>query len=109
MSRSIEPSSTSRVDPLLGDASAVADGRRRSRRSLIGRQGAYALHARYDSTALTRAARDKFLARFEEEVDPRRELPEQERQRRAQYARKSYMTALARKSADARARTKDAS
>ena len=75
---------------------------RRTNRSLIARQGAHALHAQYDSRELTQPARDKFLARFVEEVDPERTLSERERLRRAEHARKAYFIALARKSADAR-------
>src|SRR2546427_165616 len=58
--------------------SGVAD--RRANRSLIGRQGAYALHARYDGRELTQRARDNFLARFIDDVDPHRELPDPTRQ-----------------------------
>lgn len=71
-------------------------------RSLRGRAGAHALHAKHDSRALTKNGRDKFLARFEDEVDPDRKLPEAERLRRAEHARKSYMAKLALKSARAR-------
>jgi len=64
-------------------------------RSLRGRMGAYALHARYDSRQTTAAARDAFLRRFVDEVDPDRVLPESERLRRAAAARKAYFTRLA--------------
>ena len=83
-------------------ASAVRKAR--TDRSMIARQGAHALHAKYDSRELTQPARDKFLARFVDEVDPSGELPESERLRRAEHARKAYMTSLARKSAAARSR-----
>jgi len=98
--------SESLIEGLTVDASAVLDERRRDR-SLIGRQGAYALHAHHDSRELTKPARDRFLARFEDEVDPQRELGEPERLRRAEYARKAYMLGLARKSAATRARAKN--
>jgi hypothetical protein len=78
-------------------------------RSLIARQGAYTLHARYDSRELTQAARDKFLERFIDDVDPNRELPEHERLRRAESLKKAYFPGLARKSAAARAQRKTAS
>jgi hypothetical protein len=55
-----------------------------------------------DKTARTRPARDKFLERFEREVDPERKLPEKERTERALFARRAYMTALARRSAQVR-------
>jgi hypothetical protein len=89
------------MDRLNGCAAARGD------RSLVGRQGAHALHAKYDSRELTKAARDKFLGRFVDEVDPKRELPERERLRRADHAKKAYFTAMARKSAAIRARRKN--
>jgi len=39
-------------------------------RSLRGRIGAHALHAKYDSRELTASARGAFLDRFERQVDP---------------------------------------
>ncbi len=56
-------------------------------RALRARIGAYALHAKYDRRELTAPARDRFLARFLDEVDPDRTLPEPERLRRARQAR----------------------
>jgi hypothetical protein len=73
-----------------------------SERSQRSRLAAHVLHSRYDSRELTQAARDKFQSRFENEVDPNRILPEKERLRRAEHARKAYYTALALKSAKAR-------
>lgn len=55
-----------------------------------------------DRTARTAPARHAFLARFEDQVDPRRELPPEERARRAAHARKAYFARLALKSAQAR-------
>jgi hypothetical protein len=72
-------------------------------RSLRGRIGAYSLHAKYDSRATTEPARRAFLSRFEREVDPDGVLPEPERLRRAEYARKAYFARLALASAKARA------
>jgi hypothetical protein len=74
-------------------------------RSLIARSAAYRLHSLYDSRDLTANARAAFADRFVWQVDPDRLLPERERQRRADCARKAYYTALAAKSAQAR-RTK---
>ncbi len=74
-----------------------------SQRSLAARIGAYHLHASYDSRQITAAARKAFMNRFEIEVDPRKELPEAERLRRAEAARKAYFTRLAYQSAKARA------
>ena len=73
-------------------------------RVLRGRIGAYKLHATHDPRVTTTNARAAFLARFEDEVDPERELPEAERLRRATMARKAYFAALAYKSAVARSR-----
>ncbi len=77
-------------------------------RALRGRIGAHALHARYGGREITAAARAKFLLRFLDEVDPERRLPEQERLRRAEHARKAYFARLALRSARARSsRVKD--
>jgi hypothetical protein len=70
---------------------------------LRARRGAYSLHARYDGLEITAGARAAFLRRFEREVDPNLVLPAEERQRRAVYARKAYMTGLALASSRARA------
>jgi len=59
------------------------------------RIGAFALHAKYDSRQIAARATRGFLARFEREVDPDGLLSPEERTRRAEYARRSYMTALA--------------
>jgi hypothetical protein len=67
-----------------------------------GRIGAYATLSRYDARDLTAAARERFLRRFVDEVDPDSELPIEERERRALYARKRYFAELALKSARAR-------
>jgi hypothetical protein len=72
--------------------------------ALRGRIGAYRLHATHDPRETTAAARAKFLARFEREVDPDGLLPEPERLRRAEMARKAYFAALALKSSRTRAR-----
>ena len=73
-------------------------------RVLNSRIAAYSLHSKYDSRELTAPARDKFMARFENEVDPDRVLPQAERKRRAEHAKKAYFTRLAYKSAKARKR-----
>jgi hypothetical protein len=70
--------------------------------SLIGRIGAYSLHAKYDPRETTAAARRTFLSRFELEVDPDSKLPTVERLRRAESARKAYFARLAFKSVQAR-------
>ncbi len=74
-----------------------------------GRIGAYTTHSRHDARELTRAGREAFLSRFETQVDPKGELPLEERQRRAEAARKAHFARLARLSANARrARSKQA-
>lgn len=79
-----------------------------SERTLRARLAAHQLHAQHDSRALTAAGRAKFLLRFLDEVDPDRALPEGERLRRAEHARKAYFTRLAFESAKARRRKKAA-
>jgi hypothetical protein len=59
------------------------------------RIGAFALHAKHDPRETTKAGTAAFLARFEREVDPDGTLPPAERLRRAEYARRAYMTSLA--------------
>jgi hypothetical protein len=73
-----------------------------AQRSLRARAAAYRLHSLYDSRELTAKARAAFEDRFARQVDPDGVLPEAERRRRAEYARKAYYTALAAKSAKAR-------
>jgi hypothetical protein len=79
-----------------------------SERSLHARLAAFELHAQYDSRELTAPARSAFLAKFEDEVDPDRTLPEAERIRRAEAKRRAYFTRLALKSAQARRRKSEA-
>lgn len=50
-----------------------------------------------DRSARTRPAREKFLQRFEQEVDPDGTLPADERRRRAEHAKRAYMLRLAKK------------
>mgnify|MGYP001321891852 CR=1 FL=1 len=75
-----------------------------SEMALRGRIGAYVLHATHDSRETTAAAREAFLGHFEHEVDPDRVLPDAERQRRAQMARKAHFARLALASARKRQR-----
>ncbi len=71
-------------------------------RRLRARAAAYRLHSLYDSRELTAKARAAFGERFARQVDPDGSLPDAERQRRAECARKAYYSALAAKSAKAR-------
>jgi hypothetical protein len=73
-------------------------------RTKRARQAAYAMHAKQDTKVTTAKARATFLARFEQQVDPDRTLPEKERERRAEAARKSYYAGLALRSSQARRR-----
>lgn len=77
-------------------------------RRLRGKIAAHVTHARHDSCEITKAARAAFLGRFEDEVDPNRELSVAERARRAEHARKAYFTRLALASARARRARKGA-
>jgi hypothetical protein len=75
---------------------------------LRGRLGAFATLSRHDPKILTAAARQQFLKRFLDEVDPRAELPAEERERRAHFARKRYFASLALESARARRKSEPA-
>jgi hypothetical protein len=86
---------------MAGDENQIG-GLTPAERSLRARLGAYALFSKVDPVEHTAAARRKFLERFEREVDPDGVLPEKERIRRAQYARKAYFSRLAQASAKAR-------
>jgi hypothetical protein len=68
-----------------------------------GRIGAHVSWSRtIDRAARTEPGRKGFLARFEREVDPDGVLPEGERARRAEHARRAYMQKLALASAASR-------
>ena len=55
-----------------------------------------------DRSARTRPAREKFLQRFEREVDPDGALSPDERRRRAEHAKRAYMLRLAKRAVSAR-------
>ena len=67
-----------------------------------GRIGAYAAHSRHDLRELTASARAAFLQSFEDQVDPDKVLPAEERARRAAAARKAHFARLAYRSVAAR-------
>jgi hypothetical protein len=71
-------------------------------RRQVARIGGLTRAARYDGRVVTSAARRGFMARFEDEVDPDRQLPLDERQRRAQAAMRAHMARLALRSAKSR-------
>lgn len=62
-----------------------------------------------DRSAATRPGRERFLAKFEDEVDPDRVLPVAERARRAALKRRAHMQRLALKSARARRKSREQS
>ncbi len=76
---------------------------------LRGRIGAYVLHSTHDSRKITANAHQAFLRKFEDEVDPEKELSPDERRRRAEHARKAYFLQLALRSAQLRGRRKNSS
>lgn len=75
----------------------------RSLKSLAGRIGAYAQHARHDPRETTAAARATFAASFLDKVDPDHVLPLAERTRRAEAARREFYARIALASAKSRA------
>ncbi len=64
-------------------------------RRLRARLGGYALAAKHDPKEYTAAARETFRRTFDDQVDPERALPEGERARRAEAARRAFYTRLA--------------
>lgn len=71
-------------------------------RSLQARYAAYTRWSREDPTENTARARRGLNEKFRREADPNNELPEAERQRRAECARKAYYQRLALASVKAR-------
>lgn len=71
-------------------------------RSIRARIAALSRWSKEDPREATKPARAGFLRRFLEEVDPHNELPEAERNRRAEAARRAYFARLALKSAKTR-------
>ena len=74
-----------------------------AQRTLRARRAALVRHSHADGRSSTARAREGFLRRFLNEVDPGGLLPEAERNRRAERALRAHMLALASKSAKARA------
>ena len=72
-------------------------------RAPLAAHAPHALYARIaDPSAHTAPARAAFLSRFEGEVDPTGQLPEDARPYRAEHARKAYFARLALASVKAR-------
>ena len=69
-----------------------------TQRSLRAKIAAHVLHSKYDSRELTaparRAATEKLNERLLAEIDPHKELPEGERARRLEHARKAHFSRL---------------
>lgn len=81
----------------------MADGLTPAQRSMRARIAASVRWSKTDDReAATRAARQAFLDRFEQEVDPDGVLDPAERAIRAGHARKAYYSRLALKSSRAR-------
>lgn len=76
-------------------------------RTLRARIGAFSLHATHDPRLTTVKARATFNAKFEDVVDPEHQLPEPERLRRAEAARKAHYAKMALASAIARRKPVD--
>ena len=82
----------------------MTDDGKSKRHSQAGKIGAHSRWAREeDRSAATQPARDGMYRRFEDEVDPERRLPADERAKRVENARRAYYKRLAMKSAQARA------
>lgn len=74
-------------------------------RQLRASLAAHEMHARYDGRQITANARDGFRQRFLRQVDAASpDLPEPERQRRADHLLKAHMQRLALASSRSRAR-----
>lgn len=74
-------------------------------RSIQARAAAHTSWARTaDPAARTARGREAFLDRFDREVDPDGVLPDADRVRRAEHARRAYFSMLAAKSAAVRKR-----
>jgi hypothetical protein len=69
---------------------------------LNGRVGGFTTRSRHDPRDYTAAARARFRDGFAERVDPEGVLPPEERQARADAARRAHMARLAAKSASVR-------
>jgi hypothetical protein len=77
------------------------------RAALIGSIGGNITASRTDSLERTARARQAAYQRFLDEVDPRQELPEDERHRRAKALERAHMARMRLLSADARAERKE--
>lgn len=99
------PSSQTVTDTPASDQTEPAGkpGSTPTQRRLQAQAAAHAKWSKNDPVAGTAPAREAFLGRFIDQVDPERKLTEKERTRRALSARKAYFAGLALKSSKARA------
>lgn len=74
----------------------------KSLQAVRGRIGGLVKASKYPASELTSAARQTFLRKFEQQVDPDGVLPPEERARRAEAARRAHFARLALLSAKAR-------
>ena len=85
------------------------EGLTREQRSQRARIAVYTRWSKEDPSKQAAIAREGFMKRFLDEVDPDRVLPEAERNRRAASAHKAHMVRLSFMSSKARAARKRAS
>lgn len=83
----------------VGLAPAISAQRRAS-----GRIGAYVTNSRHDPRRNTEKARQAMFERFIKEVDPNNELPREEQERRATFARKAHLARMTQLAREARRR-----
>lgn len=83
----------------------IIDPARSAYFATLGRIGASVTNSRWDARDITRPATEARRRSFDRQVDPKGELPEQERKRRAKSAESAYMTRLALRSVEARRRS----
>ena len=69
---------------------------------LMGKLGAFELHARYNAKELTKPAREAAWKRYLDMVDPGRTLSDEDRNARATAARHAQMIRMSQKSQAAR-------
>lgn len=66
-----------------------------AQRHLAAKVGAFSLHAQRDPRETTAKARETFRKSFEKLVDPDGVLPQRERERRAEAARRAHYARIA--------------
>jgi hypothetical protein len=89
-------------EPAEGTARSGMTADQRRRRARIAAEASWAVTQ--DRTARTTPGTQSFLRRFEDQVDPNRELSDELRRTLARHARRAYMLQLAERSARERSR-----